>query len=86
MILYSQTIPYISEPNTTPIPDIENFYISTLGVEKLLIPSNVKKVIGPNLLANSVFKKAVHELVSILQVIFQASIDRLEVPKDFSTS
>ncbi len=44
---------------------------------------NVRKAIGPDLLPT---REAAHEITPILQVIFQASIDRSEVPKDWRSA
>ncbi len=45
-----------------------------------------RKAIGPNLLPTRVLKEVAHEIAPILQVIFQASIDRSEVSKDWRSA
>ncbi len=47
---------------------------------------NVRKAICPDLLTTEVPKEAAHEIAPILQVIYQASIDRSEVPKDWHSA
>ncbi len=85
-VFTDENLTFIPEPNTLSFPDIDNLYISTHGVEQLLMSLKVKKAIVPDLLTIRVLKEAANEIAPILQVIFQASIDRSAVPKDWHSA
>jgi hypothetical protein len=61
-------------------PQISNLTITTQGVYKLLTGLNTQKATGPDNLSACLLKESADHSVTILQVIFQRSLETGIVP------
>ena len=70
--------------NTT--PHMESITVSTNGIAKLLKDLNPHKAAWPDQIKPLVLQKLRDVIAPILQVIFQRSLNKGRVPKDWSTA
>ena len=66
-------------------PKVESISVSLNGIVKLLKDPNPSKAPGPDQLKPLVLQRLHDVIASILQAIFQQSLDTRRVPKDWST-
>ena len=67
-------------------PHMESISISVNGIAKLLKDLNPHKAAGPDQIKPLVLQRLRDTIASVLQVIFQRSLDTGRVPKDWSTA
>lgn len=65
------------------LPDMHKIQINRSGLLKLLLNINIHKANGPDNISGRFLKLCAYEIVDVLQIIFQASLDQGIVPSDW---